>query len=149
MKINKGVVALGLAGMFAICGVTTLLANASDFQDPKARTNVPVAESAGPGAIVGKEAAKATRSVKPKPAPATIGEGTHEVGRTVKPGKYTTTGAVVGVLTLCYWDVRTGSETGDIGAQGVRNKADAPGIVTLRKGQFFTTSGCETWTPVK
>lgn len=152
MKMNKGVVALGLAGMFAICGVTTLLANASDFQDPKAHTNVPVAESDGPGAVVGKEAAKATRSVKPKPtpiAPATIGDGTWEVGTEVKPGRYRTPGAVKGIFELCIWTIKSSDSPDarviDFGTSNV----DEPNRAVLKRGQFFDTSGCETWTAVK
>lgn len=78
-------------------------------------------------------------------SPDMIQEGTWIVGTDVKPGKYKTLGAADSQIPMCYWDVRTGSETGEIIAQGVKDKANAQGLVTLKKGQYFTTSGCSDW----
>jgi hypothetical protein len=80
---------------------------------------------------------------------ANIGEGIWEVGVDVKAGKYKTDGAQDASIPMCYWDLRTGSETGDFVDQGVVNSPEAPGRVTLKKGQFFKTSGCKPWQPVK
>jgi len=79
---------------------------------------------------------------KKSPSPDTIDEGTWEVGSDVKPGKYKTKGALPGAIPMCYWDVKIGEEFKD---QGVKDKAGEQGIVTLKKGQVFTTSGCEPW----
>lgn len=91
-------------------------------------------------------------STKPKTAvkngaPAGIGEGTWVVGKDIKAGKYRTTGASDSSIPLCYWDIRTGSESGTIKTQGVKATATAQGLVTLKTGEYFTTSGCKTWTP--
>jgi hypothetical protein len=80
--------------------------------------------------------------------PVTIRQGTWEVGVDVKAGKYRTGGALPSSIPMCYWDVRDGSPTGDFRAQGV-TKVDESGIVVLKKGQFFKTSGCEDWYPAK
>jgi hypothetical protein len=77
-----------------------------------------------------------------KEDPGTIREGTWEVGTDVKPGKYKTPGPTRGPIPLCYWDVKTGETFVD---QGVKDKVGAQGIVNLKKGQVFTTNGCEPW----
>ena len=47
---------------------------------------------------------------------------------------------------LCYWEVRpNGEPDGPIGAQGVIDSPDQNGDVTLRKGDYFKTTGCERW----
>lgn len=74
--------------------------------------------------------------------PGTIREGTWEVGKDVKPGKYKTKGPVASAIPLCYWHVM---EDGQIMAQGVKDKVGAQGIVTLNKGETFETNGCEPW----
>ena len=87
-----------------------------------------------------EEAGKVTPQVSP--GSSTIREGTWQVGSDVKPGKYKTKGALDSVIPMCYWDVKTGDRITD---QGVKNKPNEQGIVTLKKGQVFTTSGCELW----
>jgi hypothetical protein len=110
------------------------------------------------GVVLGRTASKtpttqAHASSSP-PAPmqhktsATIGEGTWIVGKDVKAGKYRTTGAADSDVPLCYWDVRKGSETGEFADQGAIDKADEPGIVTLKSGEYFKTSGCAVWSPM-
>ena len=86
--------------------------------------------------------------VVPSQRPNTIRKGTWRVGEDVKPGKYRTNGALPSEIPMCYWDVRQGSETGDYLDQGV-TKVDEPGLVTLKKGQYFKTTGCEEWYEVK
>jgi hypothetical protein len=80
---------------------------------------------------------------------ASIGEGTWEVGVDVKPGKYKTAGALQTGLGLCYWHTATDDTNLTIVAQGVVDKPNEPGRVTLKKGQFFKTTGCEPWVSVK
>lgn len=80
--------------------------------------------------------------------PVSISDGTWEVGVDVPAGKFKTDGAEKRDILMCYWEVRAKSEQGDFVAQGVITKVNAPGRVTLSKGQFFTTSGCADWKPV-
>lgn len=145
---KKGMlIALVGAGLFALCGTGAMLVTA-DADPPKAPAETGIG-SPSAGVVVGQEGAKAVPKVLPtsKAVPVTIGDGTWEVGTDVKAGKYRTPGPVNSVLVMCYWDVRNGSEEGEIVAQGVKNDLGAQGLVTLRKGQFFTTSGCEAWSP--
>lgn len=131
-----------ILGLFValLCGFggVALIGSAGDKTNG-APTNTPSpTPNPGPSGGVAKKVAKAV-------AP-TIGEGAWKVGTDVKPGKYSTVGAADSVIPLCYWDVRAGSETGDITAQGVSNKATAKGYVTLKSGEYFKTSGCKPWT---
>lgn len=84
----------------------------------------------------------------PSHRPVSISDGTWEVGVDIPAGKFKTEGAEERAVMVCYWDVRTKSETGNFVAQGIINGANEPGRVTLRKGQFFHTSGCKGWNPV-
>lgn len=112
----------------------------------------------GVGAAVGLSAAssvnkaidsgRVVQTPKRSMSPGMIQEGTWIVGKDVQAGKYQTVGAWDVQMPMCYWDVRIGSETGDIIAQGVKDSVTAKGYVTLKAGQYFTTSGCADWTQV-
>jgi hypothetical protein len=91
---------------------------------------------------------KAVPKTSASQRPDTIREGTWEVGVDVKPGKYRTGGALEASIPMCYWDVRDGAPTGDFVDQGV-TKVGESGIVVLKKGQYFKTSGCEAWYAAK
>lgn len=80
-------------------------------------------------------------------SPRLIREGTWQVGVDVRPGKYKTAGPSDVNLPLCYWDIRKGAEDADIKTQGVKDAVNAQGVVTLRQGDYFTTSGCKDWAP--
>lgn len=85
-------------------------------------------------------------AAKAKPKAVGVAEGGYYVGDDLPAGKYRTPGARREVITLCYWEVRTNGEPdGPIGQQGVTDKIDEPGNVTLRKGDYFKTTGCERW----
>lgn len=83
---------------------------------------------------------------KLKPRPGRIGEGMWEVGSEVKPGKYRTNGMREDAV-LCYWHSAKDTGTDNIIEQGMSSKQSEPGIITLEKGQFFKTSGCQDWVP--
>lgn len=119
--------------LFALCASGVLLALGKHDE-----VSVPSIGVTQPKATPGRSA-----------SPGMIQAGTWIVGSDVKAGKYQTLGASDAQMPLCYWDVRTKSETGEIVAQGVKDKASAKGYVTLAKGQYFTTSGCSDWTMVK
>jgi hypothetical protein len=78
--------------------------------------------------------------------PDTIREGMWRVGTDVKPGRYKTTGALDG---LCYW--HTARDTSDLTIidQGLADRSNQAGYVTLKSGQYFKTSGCHDWHIVK
>jgi hypothetical protein len=84
---------------------------------------------------------------KPKPAVAGIAEGGYYVGDDVSAGRYRTAGAVKGLVTFCYWEVRPdGDPDGKIGTVGTVDSVGQQADVTLRKGDYFKTTGCERWT---
>ncbi|NRQ35965.1 hypothetical protein HII36_29645 [Nonomuraea sp. NN258] len=70
-----------------------------------------------------------------------FGEGTHTVGKDIKPGTYRTVSKPV---TDCYWERSTGS--GDIIANQLVNNAPNGITLTLRAGEGFTArEGCGNW----
>ncbi len=82
---------------------------------------------------------------KPKVAPG-ADEGGYYVGEDLAPGRYRTSGARKGVITLCYWEVRSdGDPSGAIETVGTVDGVNQTGDVTLKKGQYFKTAGCERW----
>lgn len=126
-KVVLGALFVGIA--LAVVGVLNVINSAGEKVDDR----LPAVVSSPPAPRV---------SLRPD----TIREGTWEVGTDVKPGKYKTRGAVDSRIPMCYWDVKVGDEITD---QGVKDQTDAQGIVTLKKGEVFTTSGCEEWYAVK
>lgn len=91
-------------------------------------------------------------AAKPKqPTVVQIGEGMWKVGTTMKPGQYKTSGAQESAVPMCYWDLRTTTSADSIvaGTQGLTDSQNAPQYVTVKKGQYFKTMGCNPWVPVK
>lgn len=74
-----------------------------------------------------------------------VGEGVYEVGPDVPPGKYKTTGPIPGdVIPLCYY-ARLRHNDGAVGDIIQNNNLQGPGVVTIKSGEYFQTSGCATW----
>ena len=106
--------------------------------------------TATPGAVVTTAApapetqdrVKAVQSAHPA-----IGEGGYLVGTDVKAGRYRTPGAAKSVVVYCLWTVHAGGDPdGEITSYGQVDKTTAPGNVTLKKGDYFQTQGCQDWT---
>lgn len=73
----------------------------------------------------------------------TIGEGDWAVGVDVQPGTYRTTQAVSG---SCYWEINSDANGGDIVANDIVTGGRP--TVTLKNGQYFSTSRCGDWRKV-
>jgi hypothetical protein len=86
--------------------------------------------------------AKAVPEVKSKVTK--IDEGMFQVGKDVEPGRYKTSGMKEDAL-MCYWHTAKDTSTDQIEDQGVVDKVGAQAYVTLKRGKWFQTSGCETW----
>src|SRR5688572_21117438 len=88
-------IGVGLFLLVVICGGIAVSALSTD---DKGEERIAPAQSAQP---------VATKSIKPSAKtsirPATIREGTWEVGTDIKPGKYRTTGAVESTFPTCVW----------------------------------------------
>jgi hypothetical protein len=65
------------------------------------------------------------------------GEGVYEVGRDMRPGTYRAADNAG-----CYWQISTDPNGDDIVSN---DNVDGPAIVSVRAGQYFTSSGCGDW----
>lgn len=127
---------LGLTGLvviiFGCLGVVTLGMSAGNEEGREADR------------VLGSSPQPRTSSAKPKTSG--IGPGMWKIGRDVKAGEYVTEGANG---TLCYWDTRGDTGTEHIREQGTASADGEQGTVTLHTGEYFKTSGCKPWKPVK
>jgi hypothetical protein len=95
---------------------------------------------------------KVTVTPKPakKPGAATTvgGEGQYLVGEDMQPGTYKTAGPNHdSVIENCYW-ARTKDASGELGAIIANENLQGQGRVTVNKGEYFETKGCQEWTKV-
>lgn len=132
-----GLIFLLLVGLCVVMGIglgtgdqsgTTGYVTPSPSPRPKTTTKAPKA--------------KAIPQVNPKATK--VDEGMFQVGKEVEPGRYKTSGMKEDAL-MCYWHTAKDTSTDKIVDQGVVDKTGAQSYVTLRKGEWFQTSGCETW----
>lgn len=65
------------------------------------------------------------------------GDGTYEVGVDMRPGTYRSVDNFG-----CYWQVSRDPNGSDILSN---DNTDGAAIVTVRRGQFFTSQGCDDW----
>lgn len=93
-------------------------------------------------------------TVKPKPAkkrgPATAveGEGQYLVGEDMQPGTYKTAGPDKdSIIENCYW-ARTKNASGEFDAIIANENLQGQGRVTVNKGEYFESKGCQKWTRV-
>lgn len=125
----------------------------SSSDDTTTPTAAPVAaaltDSAAPAATITRVVhatvtAAAPKKTAPRPVgrPATIGEGTYEVGDDIKAGKYRTVGADG---SNCYW-ARLKNTDGDLDSIIANGNVHGPTTVTIKTSDgAFQTSGCEPW----
>lgn len=135
-------IALGIAvfALILLCGglLSVLVAGDDDAPDS-------AGVQLGATASAAAKAVKPSRSVRPAPTvkpPATIeGDDIVHVGEDVKAGTYRAVGKVDS--GMCYWKKSVDAEGSDI----IDNEIVDAGRpqVTLKAGQWFTSSGCPTW----
>lgn len=68
----------------------------------------------------------------------TFDDGVYEVGSDIKPGTYKTTGSG----ESCYYAKLRSPDTTDIISN---NNTEGPAVVTVSKGQYFTSARCGEW----
>ncbi|MEU9353965.1 hypothetical protein AB0D65_24095 [Streptomyces griseoloalbus] len=95
---------------------------------------------------------KVTVTPKPakKPGAATTveGDGQYLVGEDMQAGTYKTAGPDKGsIIENCYW-ARTKDASGEFGAIIANDNLQGQGRVTVNKGEYFETNGCQQWTKV-
>lgn len=121
-------------------GAATAAKRAQTQDRDAARTTAAAGATAGSDAV-SRGTAVAGTAADPAAKPALrsrIGEGTFAVGVDVRPGIYRTGGGA----TACYWARLRGGSSDDI----IENSLGTGGTVaTLEAGEWFETSGCDTW----
>jgi hypothetical protein len=135
-----------LAGAFVL--VVMLVCAALLAADPKGDPVAPKATPAATKTAQAQPGAKAAKSAAPTKAaalPTRVDDGTFIVGKDVAAGEYKTKGAAEGILTLCTWSTSRDNSFNKVTDFGAVNDVDQPGIVTLKKGQYFKTDGCQPW----
>ncbi|MGW3458402.1 hypothetical protein ACWDE9_02020 [Streptomyces olivaceoviridis] len=117
---------------------------------------VTVTKTASSGGGKSEPAATVTEkvTVTPKPAekagPATSveGDGQYLVGEDMRAGTYRTAGPdTSGFVDNCYW-ARTKDASGEFEAIIANDNLQGQGRVTVNKGEYFETNGCQKWTKV-
>jgi len=91
----------------------------------------------------------ATVTATPKAAKvaATVpGDGTYLVGGDMKSGTYKTKGPADGSFG-CYWE-RAKDSSGELNSIIANDNLNGSGLVTVRKGETFKSSGCQDWVKV-
>lgn len=110
---------------------------------PSATVTVTAPGTAAPAATT---TVTVTETAQPAPPSGTIsGDGTYEVGSDMKPGKYKTKGPKTdSIIPNCYWERSKGDGVGSIIAN---DNLSGQGVVTVKEGETFKSSGCQDWTP--
>ncbi|MFD8262059.1 hypothetical protein ACFV19_24750 [Streptomyces griseoluteus] len=105
-------------------------------------------------AVTVTETVKATVTTKPKPKkkagpPSSFsGEGQYLVGEDVQAGTYQTGGPDKdSIIPNCYW-ARLKNASGEFDAIIANDNLQGQGRVTLNKGEYFKTTGCQDWKKV-
>lgn len=145
------VVALGLGAGMGGSGESGSAAVSA--QPAPAVTVTKTAEAAAPKPAV-TVTAKAPAKSKPKPtkkpaAPAAIdGDGQYLVGEDIKAGTYKTAGPQDDDFGLgCYW-ARLKNASGEFDAIITNGNITGQARVTVNKGEYFETKGCQKWEKV-
>ena len=137
-----GMLAAGLSGFLlgGILGCTVggIGGAATNVAEPAPETTVTVTEQA--------PASGSTTTAPKKDAPkvgTSFGDGENQaVGSDIQPGSYKTSGG-----EGCYWS-RSKSDSGELEDIIANGNPTGSARVQLRKGEFFTSNGCGTWTKV-
>ncbi|MFD7917732.1 hypothetical protein ACFV3R_00590 [Streptomyces sp. NPDC059740] len=95
-----------------------------------------------------------TVTAKPKPVkksgpPSSFsGEGQYLVGEDIQAGTYRTSGPEKdSIIPNCYW-ARLKDASGELTAIIANDNIQGQGRVTVNKGEYFKTSGCQEWQKV-
>lgn len=99
------------------------------------------------------ETVKETVTAKPKPAktkeagPSTSfsGDGQYLVGEDIQPGTYRTAGPQEdSIIPNCYW-ARLKDASGEFDSIIANDNVKGQSRVTVNKGEYFETNGCQKW----
>ncbi|WP_240957761.1 hypothetical protein [Streptomyces chilikensis] len=138
-------------GMGGSDGESSSKANAGSAK-PAPRVTVTADPEPEPAVTVTETATVKPKPPKPskKPGPPTTveGDGQYLVGEDMKAGTYKTAGPDrSGFVDNCYW-ARHKDASGEFGSIIANQNLQGQGRVTLNKGEYFETNGCQKWTRV-
>ncbi|MGP4051585.1 hypothetical protein [Streptomyces sp. 2A115] len=88
---------------------------------------------------------KAEAAEDPGPVASFAGDGEYLVGEDIKAGTYKTAGPEDAFG--CYWE-RAKDASGEFESIIANNNLEGTGRVTLNKGEYFKTNGCQEWKKV-
>ena len=102
-------------------------------------------ETDSPGHQTVPEAAVKTEEAPEQTAPfSSFEDGTFKVGADIKAGTYKSDGKTNSISDFCYW-ARSTDDSGEISSIIANSFAEGPGRVTVKPGEYLTTSGGCTW----
>ncbi|MFE6551721.1 hypothetical protein ACFVHS_25425 [Streptomyces sp. NPDC057746] len=126
----------------------------ADASGPAPAATVTKTAGAPKPAVTVTETAKETVTAKPKPVkksgpPSSFsGDGQYLVGEDIQAGTYRTAGPQKdSLIPNCYWE-RLKNASGEFGAIIANDNMQGQGRVTVNKGEYFKTSGCQNWEKV-
>lgn len=131
-------------------------ADASSTQAGSATTTQPTAPATYPAASTTSSKTTPARTTAAAAAPAksapsvptrVSGDGEYLVGVDMQAGTYRTAGPQDDSLGLCYWE-RDKNASGDFSAIIANNALSGSGIVTVKRGEYFKSTGCQGWVHV-
>lgn len=149
------VVALGIGAVIGSAGhsTDTTAGNAGTASTAQAAAPATSAAVTTPSASAIASSPK-TSSAAAAPAtsastvPTTVsGDGEYLVGTDMQPGTYRTAGPSDGSLGMCYWE-RDKNASGDFDAIIANDNLTGSGLVTVQRGEYFKTTGCQNWVRV-
>lgn len=146
---NGMVAALAFAGAMVagcvVCSAGTALLGAADRPgSPEPTVAQTSADGAEPASVSPSSTPHRARAAS---VPKAFARGEWLVGTDVAPGRYESDGPDGDFM--CYWQIATapGAQPGSPGF--VTNDVPSGHVyVNLKKGQYFSSSHCQTWTPV-
>lgn len=98
--------------------------------------------------VTEKVTAKPKPAKKPAAADTVKGDGQYLVGEDMRAGTYKTAGPEKSsIIENCYW-ARTKNASGEFDAIIANDNLKGQGRVTVNKGEYFETNGCQEWTRV-
>lgn len=136
-----------VGGVIAVCVFGSVLVAIGSGDDPGvAASDRPVstrdATASSDGAS--ERASESPSRTEPAGPKTEFGDGQWLVGRDVKPGTYRTTGPADDGIGTCYW-AREKDASGEFDAIIANGDPTGPANVTVNKGEYFETNGCQTW----
>lgn len=83
-------------------------------------------------------------SPTPEGPKTSFGPGKYKVGEDIAAGSYRTAGPEDDSFPNCYW-AREKDDSGSLDSIIANANSEGPTRVTVNAGEFFETSGCQTW----